>query len=440
MTDMTNDYRTGLRRRALRVAAALAVVMPIAACDVDNLLDIRDPDVADPTGLDDATALPSFLAAAIGDVGQAYDNDDGQITYSGMMADEFINSETFPTRIQIDIRNILFDNASLDGVTRNLYQGRTAAELAVAQYEKFNETDQDGYAESLGLAALTYVLFGENYCSGVPFSQQNEDGSFEYGGRETTEQIFERAIESTNAAIAAADAGSDELHFAAVLKGRALLNLNRPAEAAAAVAGVPTDFVYGFAHSENTARENNGVFVFNVLSERISVANSEGINGLPYRTAFTNGDPRTPWRRSPGNDTGFDRSTPQFDGLKYDSRSAFTPAATGVEARMIEAEAALRAGDFTTFIAMLNEPRGDAVGLPASLADVTDPGTEAGRIDLLFRERAFWMWMTSHRLGDLRRLIRQYGRAEDDVFPTGPYHKANQGGVYGDDVNLPLTV
>lgn len=439
MTNMTKAYGTRAGRRAVCAAAVLAVMVPLGGCDVDNLLDIRDPDVADPTGLDDVSALPAFLASAIGDVGQAYDNDDGQITYSGMLADEFINSETFPTRIQIDIRNILFDNTSLEGVTRALYRGRTAAELAAGQYEKFNETDEPGYAEALGLSAFTYVLFGENYCSGVPFSRQNADGSFVYGGRETTEQIFERAVTNADAALAASEAGSDEQYFAAVLKGRALLNLNRPAEAAAAVAGVPTDFVYGFAHSENTGRENNGVHVFNTISERVSVANSEGINGLPYRTAFTNGDPRTPWTRRGGN-VGFDRSTALYDNLKYASRSAFTPAATGVEARLIEAEAALRSEDIDMFLAKLNEPRSDAVGISGSLEDVEDPGTPEGRVDLLFRERAYWMWLTSHRLGDLRRLIRQYGRDQENVFPTGDYHKATQGGVYGDDVNLPLSV
>ena len=41
-------------------------------------------------------------------------------------------------------------------------------------------------------------------------------------------------------------------------------------------------------------------------------------------------------------------------------------------------------------------------------------------------------------LGDLRRLIRQYGRTEDNVFPTGKFHKAG-GASYGTDVNLPVT-
>ena len=36
----------------------------------------------------------------------------------------------------------------------------------------------------------------------------------------------------------------------------------------------------------------------------------------------------------------------------------------------------------------------------------------------------------------LRRLVRQYGRTQDTVFPTGNYHK---GGEYGSDVNFPVS-
>jgi hypothetical protein len=72
----------------------------------------------------------------------------------------------------------------------------------------------------------------------------------------------------------------------------------------------------------------------------------------------------------------------------------------------------------------------------AGLGTLTAPGTQTARIDLLFRERGFWLYLTGHRLGDLRRLIRQYGRSESAVFPAGPYHK---GGQYGSDVNFPVS-
>ena len=67
--------------------------------------------------------------------------------------------------------------------------------------------------------------------------------------------------------------------------------------------------------------------------------------------------------------------------------------------------------------------------------------TLAGQQDLLFRERALALFLTGHRVGDLRRLTYQYGRATESVWPTGPYQDANpdkQGTNYGPDVNLPI--
>ena len=53
----------------------------------------------------------------------------------------------------------------------------------------------------------------------------------------------------------------------------------------------------------------------------------------------------------------------------------------------------------------------------------------------LYAERAFWRFGRGTRLGDMRRLVREYGRSAATVFPTGAWHKnAN----YGTDVNFPI--
>ena len=110
---------------------------------------------------------------------------------------------------------------------------------------------------------------------------------------------------------------------------------------------------------------------------------------------------------------------------------------SGVEARLIEAEAQLAAnpaGALTTLNA-LRAPTGAGSGGVAGLAPLTDAGSPLARENQLFRERAFWLFGRGHRVGDLRRLIREYGRAPETVFPTGAWHK---GGSYGTDVNLPI--
>ena len=91
------------------------------------------------------------------------------------------------------------------------------------------------------------------------------------------------------------------------------------------------------------------------------------------------------------------------------------PIASGIEARLIEAEAALQAGDAGTWLAQLNAARATR----GDLAPLDDPADATARTNLMFRERAFWMFGTGHRLGDLRRLIRQYGRHGRNHLPDG---------------------
>ena len=69
----------------------------------------------------------------------------------------------------------------------------------------------------------------------------------------------------------------------------------------------------------------------------------------------------------------------------------------------------------------------------AALPTPAEPGVRDSRC--FFREKAFWTFGRGQRLPDLRRLIRQYGRTQDQVFPTGAYFK---GGNYGTDVNFPV--
>lgn len=128
-----------------------------------------------------------------------------------------------------------------------------------------------------------------------------------------------------------------------------------------------------------------------------------------------------------------DLTLPLYVQMIWPTRDAPVTIVGGIEARMIEAEAAFRAGNTALAIQKLNQARTES-GV-AGLTTLTDPGTDAARVDLIFRERAFWMYSTGHRVGDLRRLIKFYSRPASSVFPVGPWHK---GGNYGSDVNFPI--
>ena len=77
----------------------------------------------------------------------------------------------------------------------------------------------------------------------------------------------------------------------------------------------------------------------------------------------------------------------------------------------------------------------NALRAGAELPPLEDPGNRDARVRMLFEERGRWLFGTGHRHGDLRRMVRQYGFSQEQVFPTGTFFK---GGAYGTDVNFPI--
>jgi len=111
--------------------------------------------------------------------------------------------------------------------------------------------------------------------------------------------------------------------------------------------------------------------------------------------------------------------------------------ADAIEARLIEAEASLHQNDVAAWSDMLNVLRASAlpVVVPPLPADSTTNASSTLQVDVMFHERAFWLFATGHRQGDLRRLIRQYGRTQSQVYPTGSYLAPGRA-AYGTDVTL----
>lgn len=160
-------------------------------------------------------------------------------------------------------------------------------------------------------------------------------------------------------------------------------------------------------------------------------------NAVPFASA---NDPRVPILK--GTDAQLsaeDGLTPLFIQQVWKNRDDAIPAASGIDARLIEAEALLNSGDYAGMTVILNALRAapPSIGAfkPAAMAPLVAPTVKDDAVTLFFREKAFWTFGRGQRLGDLRRLVRQYGRAQDQVFPTGQHYK---GGNYGSDVNLPV--
>lgn len=431
-------------RRSLLVLLAATMPLVSGACSPDSLLEVQDPDIVTPENLSGEAGLATLRAGALGDFALALSGSTaghgatpGLLHYSSSFTDEITYSGTFPTRREFDERRVQIRNGDLGRLYQNLHRARVAAENAAAAVEQNSSIPNDPRRSELqSLAGYVRVFFGENFCSGVPLSTAQPSGELVFGKPLTTAEMFRDAVALFDKALGTAGTSTREQYLARVGKGRALLGSGQFAEAAQAVAPVPVDYVYLVEHSANSLREQNGMYHLSATDRQYSVADEEGGNGLRFRSAA---DPRVPWTRVEG-EVGQDGSTAFYRQQVYGSYAAPVALATGIEARLIAAEAALRSGGYATpgtgTLAILNQLR-----TRAGLAPLASASTPAAQEDQLFQERAFWLYLTAHRLGDLRRLARPasnggYGRGAT-VFPSGAYFK---GGTFGPDVNFPVPV
>jgi hypothetical protein len=354
-------------------------------------------------------------------------NVEGQIFTAGSLADEWMNSETFPTRSEYDRRQINTVNITLLQVFTNLQLTYYTARWLESELRRFspNLATDSRFTTAHLIQGSVFLHAAMNYCSGVPFLDFAALDVSAWGSQLTTAQMLSAAIARFDSVLASAP-GVGLHDIARLLKARALVLQGQFAAAAGLVGALAT----GGRGNSGHPTGDNGIFFFNRSFKRFSIAHGKGGNGLGFRgAAGTNpaqADPRVTWV---AQGLGFDGMTQSYGWLAINAATDPVPFVKGEEARLIEAEAALQTGNIATFIAIINSLRA-----PAGLPPVVDPGG-AARVDLLFAERGFWLFGTGTRLSDLRRLIRQYGRAENTVFPTGPYPK---GGVYGTDVNFPL--
>jgi starch-binding outer membrane protein, SusD/RagB family len=422
-----------------RVALALGLLLtiPMAACNIDKLLAVTDPDIINPSDLQSPAGAEAERIGALSRLNQATSGAESFFLYGGLMGDEWRSGDTFIERNQTDQRNVATNNANINTAVRVLNRARVSAYEAHEALKRYApDTPKWEIAEMYVVEAFTETMLAENLCNGIPLSYVLE-GASTLGTPLTTTQVYQQALAHYDTALAIANGTTANdvtvQNKAKVGRARVLLNLARFPEALAATAGVPATFVWQMDHAQTT--RDNIIWSLNISGRRYTVAESEGPLGPNYQTA---NDPRVPTCKggTPGcpttNPKVFDAGAPFELWVQkiWPTRGSSVTISSGLEARLIRAEALMQAGNLT-YLDTLN-----ALRATVSLAPLTDPGTAAGRVDQLFRERAFWLFSTGHRLPDMRRLLRApYGRTQDQVFPTGVYPK---GGNYGTDVNFPI--
>ena len=451
----------------VRATLVLAAAAAFVGCDPKTaLLEAVDPDIIDPSSVESAAGAVAVRNGALARLRAATADDESSWLFGGLLVDEWATSSTFVQNDETDQRQTKLDNGTVQGQLRALYRVRTSANQAIKLLTQYRPTPASDIAEMYFARGFAELQLASDFCNGIPLTDGAGD-EIKYGPGLTVKEVFTVAVASFDSAISiasATDNASVTINRAARIgKARALLGigLDKAADAATAVAGIPTTFRYDVTASLTGG--NNILWSQPAGSNRYTVSdsvqgNNRSIfvkNAIPFLSAK---DPRVPAHykiASNGKDT-----VKSQDGNTYviqvDSLWGQTSAVAvvhGLDARLIEAEAALKAGNATSMLSILNALRAAPLQITAPsptatgthpgwttpvMTALTDPGTQDGRVRLLFREKAFWQFGRGHRLGDLRRLIRDYGRAADgsDTFPVGTHYK---GGVFGVDLNLPVT-
>jgi hypothetical protein len=444
-----------------RGTAAIALIAAgsalLGACDPkQELLSPQQPGVITPGAVTNPIAADAEYLGAIGRLNFAMNGGGGNLEglwqEEALFSDEVKSTDTFSQRNDADQRNLQTFDADLTGIYRKVQQVRGHARTAITGLLAFDpsQTGVLHVAEMYMVMGYAEMQLSGVFCNGIPFGEtidgsptytppiSDADGSKLAIARFDSALAYIAAIPATPAFTTAFTAAVAQVKNAAlVAKARAQVDVADFAGAAATVAAVPTAFQYTLGYSQSSGFDNEWwVMGPNVL--RYSAGDSVDITGQVFNAipfAHLN-DPRVPVtdQHKPAEDL-----QSNFVQINIWNRDDPVALLTGTDARLIEAEAKLQAGDVAGMMSILNALRADpqtfGIFKPAAMAPLAAPGDADAATNLFFREKALWQFGRGFRMDDLRRLVRQYQRTQDNVFPSGNFVR---GGQYGAQTNFPV--
>src|SRR5829696_5194056 len=290
-----NAYRKIPGWARWRAAAIAIAALPAVACSTNEILSVTDPDIIPPVSVPSPAGANATRLGALARLNTATSGAEGLFLLGGLFADEWNNGDSFIARQEVDQRVITIQNNFLTDANRALHRARLAASLATDLLREWSPTGPAAeLAEMYFVQAYVENIIAEHYCNGIIISTVKE-GETIYGDPSTVNETLDLALahaDSGLALITGTSAADVRIRNALrVVKGRILVNLNRQADAATAVNGVPTNFAYQMLHSVATSQTQNQIWNFNNNARRYSVSTGEGTNGLNFATA---NDPRVP--------------------------------------------------------------------------------------------------------------------------------------------------
>jgi hypothetical protein len=429
----------------------LLCFLGIGGCD--DLLDVDLTGVILPSDIEKAgpAAVPTLINGMVGSYHEAADD---IVRYAALITDEMISAGTFPTRTQVDSRRIQPSNLTLTTeLYTPLHQARFMADTVVYLLESrledpdFSEVQSQlrrGIALGKLYGGFTRIWLAELYCWSILTGMVPESSPL------LPDERLEQAIAFLQEAeTMATSIGDTNIRVAAVMgQARIQLWLRNYGEAAALASLVPRGFVYWAEYSNNSTAQSNELFLFTWgETEEIHWTVGDGTRadrGLERWAHFNDFVALNLIRNRPSGFTSAQGSIPVALQTLYRRPEAKIYMASGVEARLIRAEAALRSGQFVQAQDLLNDLRSDysnrvvvqwGVELPApanQLQPLNLSGNFYEALTTIAAERARELWLTGDRHTTSRRL-RLDPAAQMDLFP--PVKLGVNG---GDDIAFPI--
>lgn len=441
-----------------RVGAAALILSLLAACSTDKLLSVERV----------GTILPSTVSSSAGADALRFG---GVLSLNAfqntpwLFTDQFTDiwncSNSSIGNCTFDQRTVPNTDGNASSIWNTMHAARARTTEAIAALKKYKPTPAWGIGQMYWVRGMAEMYLAEYFCNGIPLSS-SAGGTIVYGKPMNTQDVLSVAAADLDTALTfltdAADTAAVSLNYAArTTKGRVLIDQGQFAAAAAIVASVPTSFVYQeqftLATGDNPIWSSNittGGQALTVVGDTVGRQSADKTtiyrigNAIPFASAK---DPRVPvvgttLGTSPAG-LANDRATNAVNQQLWSGRSDALPIVSGIDARLVEAEALLQANDLAGLTTKLNAlraapPRLSASVQPAagSLPPLAQPTTKDAATTLYFTEKAFWQFGRGQRFGDLRREIRQYGRTQDKLYSVGTYFRTTT--PYGTQVVLEI--
>ena len=442
-----------LTHRARGTVAAAAVTVGsvfLGACNVNqDLLSPQQPQVIAPSSVASNTAADALYVGALGrwknSMNGNGNNTESLWNWEALFTDELRSADTFSQRNDADQRQLQTNDGVLTPIYQNAQQARGRAQDAIAALETYDTSPLgvQHVGEMYFMLGSIEEQMSEVFCNGIPFGS-TAAGAPVYTAPLTNSDGFKLAIARFDTALTfltATDSATLNIKWAVqTARARAQVDNGDFTGAVATVATVPTSFQYTFDYSITTF--DNEWWIMGPSVKRYSAGDSVDVagqilNAIPFARL---NDPRV---GITDTHTKAEDNISDFVQVNNWGRDDPTPVETGIDARLIEAEARLQANDIAGMTTILNtlrtSPQKIGIWAVTAMPALTAPATQPAAVALFFREKALWQFERGMRMGDLRRMVRQYGLAQGSVFPSGVFAR-NQvpSGNYGTQVAFPV--